>query len=129
MLNNSIIYHAYLPSFVKKLSDIKNHIPHLKKLNVDYLWINPIYISGGKDCGYDIVDYYNIDPKYGSLEDLKDVINILSQNGIKVLMDLVINHTSYKHEWFQKSLQGIQPYKDYYIWKEKEENTWTNSWK
>jgi alpha-glucosidase len=135
-LHNIIIYHAYLPSFVKNLLQIETKIPYLKLLNVDYLWINPIYESGGKDCGYDIKDYLTIDNKFGSLDDFKQLIMILKNNKIKLLMDLVINHTSDQHEWFTKSQNCIDPYTNYYIWRDKkdlnndfnsefEESAWT----
>tara|TARA_Y100001933_G_C18999263_1_gene563912 strand:+ start:1028 stop:2416 length:1389 start_codon:yes stop_codon:yes gene_type:complete len=121
MLKNGIIYQAYLPSFVKKIPDITGKIQYLKSLNVNYLWLNPIYENGGKDCGYDIVDYLKINPKYGNIQDLTQLITSLNNEKIKILMDLVINHTSNKHIWFQKSIDKIEPYTDYYIWRDKKD--------
>ena len=116
MSKNYIIYQVYLPSFVKNIEEINTKISYFKELNVDYVWLNPIYPSGGKDCGYDITEFCNIDPKYGDLNDLKSLIKNLHQNGIKLIMDLIINHTSDKHQWFIKSKQMIHPYNRYYNW-------------
>lgn len=71
----------------------------------------------GADCGYDIADYMDIDPMYGGMEAFRKVLDGLHERGMKLIMDLVINHTSDEHEWFQKSRRRIEPYTDYYIWR------------
>ncbi len=119
-MTNLIIYHAYLPSFLQKLKDISSKISYLKSLNINCIWLNPIYTSGGKDCGYDITNYFQIENKYGNLGNLKKLVKELHNENIKIIMDLVINHTSDKHTWFEKSKNRIEPYSDYYIWRDKD---------
>ena len=116
MSKNNIIYQVYLPSFVKNLKELKDKTDYFKLLGVNYVWLNPVYPSGGKDCGYDITDFCNIDPKYGDLDDFVELLQHFHRNGIKLMLDLIINHTSDKHPWFRKSKQMISPYKNYYNW-------------
>ena len=92
-------------------------LDYLKELGVDGIWFSPIYPSPGADCGYDIADYMDIAPEFGGMEAFKKVLDGAHERGMKVLMDLVVNHTSDEHEWFQKSRQRIDPYTDYYIWR------------
>lgn len=120
-LNNKIIYHIYLPSFVKNIQELITKLDYIKSLNVDYIWVNPLYKSGGKDCGYDVVDYYSIDNKYGNMDDLRKLFNECHKRNIKVLFDLILNHTSIKHKWFEKSIQKIEPYNSFYIWRNETE--------
>lgn len=89
---------------------------HLVDANVDIIWLSPIFSSPMVDFGYDISDFRNIYPTFGTIQDLEDLIREAHKVGIKVLLDFVPNHTSDQHEWFQKSLKGIKPYSDYYIW-------------
>ena len=91
-------------------------LDYIKSLGCDGIWFSPIYPSPGADCGYDISDYMDIAPEFGGMEAFKKVLDGCHQRGMKLVMDLVINHTSDEHEWFQKSRQRIEPYKDYYIW-------------
>ena len=92
-------------------------LDYIQSLGCDGIWFSPIYPSPGADCGYDIADYMDIDPQFGGMEAFQKVLNGLHQRGMKLIMDLVVNHTSDEHEWFQKSRQRIEPYTDYYIWR------------
>ena len=104
-------------------------LDYLKALGIDGIWFSPIYPSPGADCGYDIADYMDIAPEFGGMEAFKKVLDGAHERGIKVLMDLVVNHTSDEHEWFQKSRQRIDPYTDYYIWRPaKPDGKLPNNW-
>ena len=92
-------------------------LDYIKSLGCDGIWFSPLYPSPGVDCGYDISDYYNIAEEFGGMEAFKKVLDGAHERGMKVIMDLVVNHTSDQHEWFQKSRQRIDPYTDYYIWR------------
>jgi len=92
-------------------------LDYLKDLGVDAIWLLPIYPSPLLDDGYDIADYYSIHPDYGDLEDFKTFLNAAHQRGLRVITDLVLNHTSDQHRWFQSARQGPDdPYHDYYVW-------------
>ena len=92
-------------------------LDYIKSLGCDGIWFSPIYPSPGADCGYDIADYMDIDPQFGGMEAFRKVLEGAHRRGMKILMDLVVNHTSDEHEWFQKSRRRIDPYTDYYIWR------------
>ena len=92
-------------------------LDYIKSLGCEGIWFSPLYPSPGADCGYDISDYMDIDPEFGGMEAFKKVLDGAHERGMKVIMDLVVNHTSDEHEWFQKSRQRIDPYTDYYIWR------------
>ena len=92
-------------------------LDYIKSLGADGIWFSPIYPSPGADCGYDIADYLDIAPEFGGMEAFKKVLDGAHERGMKVIMDLVVNHTSDEHEWFQKSRRRIDPYTDYYIWR------------
>ena len=92
-------------------------LDYIQSLGCDGIWFSPIYPSPGADCGYDISDYMDIAPEFGGMEAFRQVLEGAHARGMKVVMDLVINHTSDEHEWFQKSRQRIDPYTDYYIWR------------
>lgn len=97
----------------------------LKRLGVGVIWLSPVYCSPNEDNGYDISDYCNINPEYGSLGDMDELIAAAKERDIKLIMDLIINHTSSEHEWFKKSCAKELPYRDYYIWRKKP-NNWTS---
>ena len=83
------------------------------------IWLNPIYQSGGKDNGYDVSSYVDIDPKYGTMKDFDELVSKSHEKGIYVIMDLIPNHTSEKHKWFtesRKSNSTTNKYRDYYVW-------------
>ena len=99
------------------LYGVYEKLDYIKSLGCDGIWFSPLYPSPGADCGYDIADYYDIAPEFGGMEAFLKVLEGAHQRGMKVIMDLVVNHTSDEHEWFQKSRQRIDPYTDYYIWR------------
>ena len=92
-------------------------LDYIKSLGCDGIWFSPLYPSPGADCGYDIADYMDIAPEFGGMQAFKAVLDGAHARDMKVIMDLVVNHTSDEHEWFQKSRQRIDPYTDYYIWR------------
>ncbi|GAD98112.1 alpha-glucosidase [Paecilomyces variotii No. 5] len=93
-------------------------VPYLKALGVDVVWISPIYKSPQADMGYDIADYKAIDPRYGSLDDVDELIKTLNDHGMKLMMDLVVTHTSDQHDWFIQSAESKDsPKRDWYIWR------------
>ncbi len=99
------------------LFGVYEKLDYIQSLGCDGIWFSPLYPSPGADCGYDISDYMDIDPMYGGMEAFKKVLDGAHSRGMKIIMDLVVNHTSDEHEWFQKSRQRIEPYTDYYIWR------------
>jgi len=135
---NCVVYQIYPKSFCDSNGDGIGDIPgiitkldYLKNLGVDVLWISPIYESPGFDNGYDISDYKAIDPIFGTMDDFLRLLKEAHERGIKVLLDLVVNHTSNEHEWFKQSRTSKDnPYRDYYIWKDgrgdKPPNNWTD---
>ena len=105
------------------LAGVYGKLEYIKSLGVDGIWFSPIYPSPNADFGYDISDYKDIHPDYGTLDDFKKVLNKAHRLGLKVIMDLVINHTSDEHPWFIESRKGKDnPYSDYYIWRDKPNN-------
>jgi maltose alpha-D-glucosyltransferase/alpha-amylase len=99
------------------LRGIAEKIDYIRNLGVDCVWIMPIYPSPLKDDGYDVADYYGVDPTYGSLDDLKILIEVAHSHGIRIILDLVLNHTSDEHPWFQSARSDRNsPYRDYYVW-------------
>lgn len=116
------------------LLGIYEKLDYVKSLGVDAIWFSPLYVSPQKDYGYDIADYRNIAPEYGTLDDFKRVLDRAHELGLKVIMDLVVNHTSNQHKWFLESRKGGEdnPYKDYYIWRKgrgKDGKKPPNNWK
>ena len=99
------------------LYGVYEKLDYIKSLGCDGIWFSPLYPSPGVDCGYDISDYLDIAEEFGGMEAFKKVLDGAHERGMKVIMDLVVNHTSDQHEWFQKSRQRIDPYTDYYIWR------------
>ena len=99
------------------LKGVLGKLDYIKSLGVDAIWFSPLYVSPQKDYGYDIADYRNINPEYGTMDDFKAVLDGAHERGMKVIMDLVVNHTSDQHEWFKKSAAKDPKYKDYYIWR------------
>ena len=99
------------------LLGVYEKLDYIKSLGCDGIWFSPLYPSPGVDCGYDISDYYDIAEEFGGMEAFKKVLDGAHERGMKVIMDLVVNHTSTEHEWFKKSRQRIEPYTDYYIWR------------
>ena len=120
-LSEQVIYQIYPKSFydsngdgVGDLRGVIEKIDYLKKLNIDMIWFNPFFVSPQNDNGYDIADYYHIDPMFGTMADFEELVAKLKANGIGVMLDMVLNHTSTEHEWFQKALAGDEKYQKFY---------------
>ncbi len=135
--NEKIVYQVYPRSFKDTNGDgigdvrgIIEKLDYIKSVGVDMIWISPIYKSPMKDNGYDISDYYAIDPIFGTMEDMDELLLKAKQKGLKVLMDLVVNHCSSEHEWFKKALKDPKgPYGDYFIIKEGKDGKAPNNWR
>ena len=121
---NAVIYEIYPRSFqdsngdgIGDLNGITEHLDYLKKLGVDAIWLTPVYPSPQVDFGYDISDYENIDPQYGTLADFDRLVTEAKKHQIRIIMDMVMNHTSDKHKWFLESRSSRNnPYRDWYVW-------------
>lgn len=131
----AIGYQIYPRSFMDTNNDgigdingIREKLSYLKDLGVDFIWITPIYESPNFDNGYDISDYCEISEDFGTMADFQELVKECKDLNIKIIMDLVINHTSIEHRWFKKSREKIDEYKDMYIWHKpidgKEPNDW-----
>ncbi len=143
--HRSVVYQIYPKSFKDTtgsgqgdIRGIIEKLDYLKDLGVEVLWLTPMYKSPQHDNGYDISDYYNIDESYGTMEDFEEMLSEAHKRGIKIVMDIVVNHSSTENEWFKKSEEGDSEYKDFYIWKDpvdgKEPTNWQskfggNAWK
>lgn len=130
-----IIYQIYPMSFcdsngdgIGDLPGIISRLDYLQRLGVGALWLSPVYPSPNKDNGYDISDYCEIHPNYGTLADMDWLIAEAKKRDIRIIMDLVINHTSDRHEWFQKSRRREEPYTDFYIWRKGEKGKKPTNW-
>ena len=111
------------------LKGVLSKLDYIKSLGVDAIWFSPLYKSPQKDYGYDIADYRSIQPEYGTLEDFKLVLDEAHKRGLRVIMDLVVNHTSDQHEWFKESMKGHDnPYHDYYYWRKGKGKRRPNNW-
>ena len=116
----SVVYQVYPKSFcdsngdgIGDLNGIRKKIPYLAKLGVDVLWLNPIYASPQVDNGYDISNYREIEPTFGTMEDFGNLLAEAHEAGLKIILDLVVNHTSDQHPWFQESRKSKDnPYSD-----------------
>ena len=120
----STVYQIYPRSFYDTdgdgfgdLKGVTAKLDYIKELGVDYIWMTPFFVSPQYDNGYDVEDYYNIDPRYGTMEDFEELSREAEKRGIKLMLDMVFNHTSSNHEWFQKALAGDEKYKNFYIFK------------
>lgn len=122
---DAVIYQIYPRSFCDSNGDgigdirgIISKLDYLKDLGIDAVWLSPCYKSPNDDNGYDISDYRDIMDEFGTLEDWQEMVDGMHERGIKLIMDLVVNHSSDEHRWFQESRSSIDnPYRDYYIWK------------
>ncbi len=114
---------------VGDLLGVYEKLDYIKSLNVDAIWFSPLYPSPNADYGYDVMDYMDISAEYGGMETFRKVLDGAHERGMKVIMDLVINHTSDEHPWFQASRRQEEPYTDYYIWRPaKKDGTLPNNW-
>ncbi|WP_062981972.1 alpha-amylase family glycosyl hydrolase [Nocardia anaemiae] len=132
----AIGYEVYLPSFADGNGDgwgdlpgLIDHLDHLSWLGVDLLWVSPFFVSPMADHGYDIADYLNVDPSFGTLADVDRLIANARSRGIRVIADLVVNHTSSQHPWFTASrTDRDNPYRDYYLWRPGRGDEPPNNW-
>lgn len=122
---DKVVYQIYPKSFCDTNGDGLGDLPgvtakldYLRDLRVDYLWLTPFFPSPQRDNGYDVADYRAIDPRFGTMEDLETLVREADKRGIGLMLDMVFNHTSTSHEWFQRALAGEKKYQDYYIFKE-----------
>ena len=123
--SDKVVYQIYPKSFCDTNGDGFGDIPgvikkldYLQGLGVDYLWLTPFFISPQRDNGYDVADYRKINPQFGTMEDLERLIYESKKRGMGLMLDMVFNHTSTQHEWFQKALAGEEKYQNYYIFKD-----------
>ncbi|NLU23323.1 MAG: alpha-glucosidase [Clostridiales bacterium] len=130
-----VVYQIYPRSFcdsngdgIGDLPGIISKLDELQKLGIGILWLSPVYASPNEDNGYDISDYCAINPEYGTMTDMEHLIAEASARGIRVIMDLVINHTSTAHPWFQASRDPQSPYRDYYYWRKGSKGKLPNNW-
>lgn len=131
----SVVYQVYPKSFYDSdgdgygdLNGLTEKLPYLAKLGIDVIWLNPIFASPQVDNGYDISDYRNIEPRLGTMEDFDRLLAEAHKLGIHIILDLVVNHTSDKHPWFEEAKKSREnPYHDYYIWKDEVPNNWGSS--
>ncbi len=136
---DAVVYQIYCKSFcdtngdgIGDLRGVISKLPVLKDLGINCIWFTPIYTSPQVDNGYDVADYQDIDPDYGTLDDFKEMLDLAHSMGIRVVMDMVLNHSSDEHKWFQESRKSKDnPYRNYYIWQPpkadgSEPNNWGN---
>jgi len=130
-----VVYQIYPRSFqdtngdgIGDIPGIIMHLDELKDLGIGVIWLSPVYPSPNADNGYDISDYYGIHPEYGTMADMDRLIEEAAKRDIKIIMDLVINHTSDEHPWFQQSRDKNSPYRDYYIWRPGKNGRLPNNW-
>ncbi|OOR25388.1 alpha,alpha-phosphotrehalase [Bacillus cereus] len=129
--HKSVVYQIYPKSFNsyynKETGDIKGvteKLDYLKELGVDYIWLTPIYESPQNDNGYDVSDYYSIDPSYGTMEEFEELLEKAKARNIEIMLDIVVNHSSTEHKWFKEAKEDRNsPYRNYYIWRD-EKNNW-----
>ena len=132
----SVVYQIYVRSFcdsdgdgVGDLKGITSKLDYLKLLGVDVLWLTPIYQSPNDDNGYDISSYYDIQKEFGTMEDFDELLQQAHQRGIRIILDIVLNHTSDEHPWFVESRKDRNnPYRDYYIWMDPKDGHEPNNW-
>lgn len=132
----AVVYQIYPKSFCDTNGDGIGDIPgiiskldYLKELGINTIWLSPCYLSPGDDNGYDIADYRQIAPEYGTMDDFMLMLSEMKQRGIRLLMDLVVNHTSDEHDWFIKSRSSRDSeYRDYYIWRDPVDGHEPNDW-
>lgn len=130
----AVIYQIYPRSFqdsngdgIGDLKGIIQRLDYLEELGIDAVWLSPVYQSPQDDNGYDISDYQDIDPIFGTLEDMETLIQEAKKHNIRIIMDLVLNHSSDEHHWFQEAKKSREnPYHDYYVWRDGQEGTLPN---
>ncbi|HJA90096.1 MAG TPA: glucohydrolase, partial [Candidatus Jeotgalibaca merdavium] len=124
--HQSVVYQIYPRSFqdsnhdgIGDIRGIISRLDYLKELGIDVIWLSPVYQSPNDDNGYDISDYQAIHPDFGTMADMDDLIEQAKERGIRIVMDLVVNHTSDEHKWFVEARKNRDnPYRDYYVWRD-----------
>ena len=121
--SDKVVYQIYPKSFRDTNGDGFGDLPgviekldYLQKLGVDYLWLTPFFPSPQRDNGYDVAEYREVNPLFGTMADLEELIRQSGERGIGIMLDMVFNHTSTQHEWFQRALAGEEKYQNYYIY-------------
>jgi len=136
VLKNLIIYEIFVRSFCDSnndgIGDIKgiiSKLDYLKDLGVNAIWLTPIYVSPNEDSGYDVSDYYQINKEFGNMDDIKKLIEEAHIRNIKIIFEIVANHTSSKHKWFESAKKSkTSKYRDYYIWRDNVNDKFPNNW-
>ena len=133
---NGVIYQIYPKSFqdttgsgTGDLRGVTQRLDYLKTLGIDAIWLTPFYISPQVDNGYDVVNYTAIDPSYGTLDDFDELVAEAHQRGIRIVLDMVFNHTSTQHAWFREPLNKASPYRQFYIWRDGTPEQLPNNWR
>ena len=132
---SAVVYQAYPKSFcdsdgdgIGDLNGIRSKLDYIAELGADVIWLNPIFASPQVDNGYDISDYRAVEPMLGTMQDFDALLAEAHEKGLKILLDLVVNHTSDQHVWFQEACKSREnPYHDYYIWRDEIPNNWGSS--
>ncbi len=124
-ISDKVVYQVYPKSFKDSSGDgwgdlrgVTEKLDYLAELGVDYIWLTPFFPSPQRDNGYDVADYRAVDPRYGTMEDFEELSREAHARGIGIMLDMVLNHTSTEHEWFQRALAGEKRYQDYYYFRE-----------
>lgn len=126
----STVYQVYPKSFndttgsgTGDIRGLTEKLDYIKGLGIDIVWLQPVYVSPQNDNGYDVADYYNIDPAYGTMEDFDELVKELKKRNMHLMIDIVVNHSSTEHHWFKEARSSRDnPYRDYYIWKDPAED-------
>lgn len=133
--SSKVVYQIYPKSFMDSNGDgqgdlrgIIEKLDYLKELGVDYLWLTPVFVSPQNDNGYDVADYRSIDPRFGTMNDMEELICEADRRGMGLMLDMVFNHTSTEHEWFQRALAGEEKYQNYYIFREGSPDRLPTNW-
>ena len=133
---NGVIYQIYPKSFqdttgsgTGDLRGVTQRLDYLKTLGIDAIWLTPFYISPQVDNGYDVANYTAIDPAYGTLDDFDELVAEAHARGIRIVLDMVFNHTSTQHAWFRESLNKASPYRQFYIWRDGSPEQLPNNWR
>lgn len=133
---NAVVYQIYPRSFMDSNGDgigdiqgIIQKLDYIKNLGADVIWLCPVYDSPNDDNGYDISDYQNILKEFGTMQDFEELLKQAHDRGLRVIMDLVVNHTSDEHQWFAESRKSKEnPHREYYIWREGKDGNPPNNW-
>ena len=132
----AVFYQIYPRSFadgngdgIGDLHGIRQKLDHLQSLGVDALWLSPHYPSPQVDCGYDVADYTGVAPEYGDLDTFRNLLEEVHARGMRLILDLVLNHTSDQHPWFQESRSSLDnPKRDWYVWRKGNGGQPPNGW-